>query len=300
MCRAKGPEEGILKRQLTPEEELLPSQDLLGGELWEEELLEADRLVMRRAQQKQRGSQTVMVEEAARVQVARGNEAGQSDVGQRIFLSAIAMIGTAFLLVSWRSSGGVTRSIGGEGSEGVPLMTTYTLSTNQNPDQVMGHRRMDEAPLKALKPVVPGSRILLRPSAAESFVQMQAAAARDGVQLVPISGFRSIEDQNSLFFQVKSQRSQSAAERARVSAPPGFSEHHTGYALDIGTRGHYDLEEDFEKTPAFRWLQQNGNRFHWEMSFPKNNPGGVAYEPWHYRFTGDSLSLSIFARGIEP
>jgi len=57
---------------------------------------------------------------------------------------------------------------------------------------------------------------------------MQADAAYDGVTLVPMSGFRSIEYQEALFFGLKAERGQTALERSLVSAPPGHSEHHTG------------------------------------------------------------------------
>jgi len=60
-----------------------------------------------------------------------------------------------------------------------------------------------------------------------------------------------------------------------------------------------ELVEDFDRTEAFRWLQANGKRFHFEISFPRNNPYGVAYEPWHYRYVGDSLSLSTFYDGTS-
>jgi D-alanyl-D-alanine carboxypeptidase len=81
-----------------------------------------------------------------------------------------------------------------------------------------------------------------------------------------------------------------------VSAPPGYSEHHTGYAIDIGdgSAPSSNLSPDFEKTAAYRWLEQNGAQFGFELSFPPNNPQGVSYEPWHWRFVGDIDSLAIF------
>jgi D-alanyl-D-alanine carboxypeptidase len=63
---------------------------------------------------------------------------------------------------------------------------------------------------------------------------MSAAAGQAGVALIPISGFRSATDQQHLFFDVKAERGQVTTKRAEVSAPPGYSEHHTGYAVDIG------------------------------------------------------------------
>lgn len=78
--------------------------------------------------------------------------------------------------------------------------------------------------------------------------------------------------------------------------PPGFSEHHTGYAVDIGDGNapHTHLEETFADTAAYRWLTAYAARFGFELSFPPNNPQGVMYEPWHWRFVGDSHSLETF------
>ncbi len=88
---------------------------------------------------------------------------------------------------------------------------------------------------------------------------------------------------------------QTAEERAFTSAPPGASEHHTGYAVDIGTSEHMGLNEDFDHTEAANWLRVNAARYHFELSFPRNNKYGIAFEPWHYRFVGDAHSLQTFA-----
>lgn len=166
------------------------------------------------------------------------------------------------------------------------------------PIAILGHLPYPEAPGQTLQPIAPGSGVKLRRSAAAKFIAMVTAANADGVALMPISGFRSIADQNYLFFDVKAQQGENAAQRAAVSAPPGYSEHHTGYAIDIGdgSNSNTDLQTSFEKTAAFRWLQANAAHFSFEMSFAKNNAQGVSYEPWHWRFVGDQDSLEIFYR----
>ncbi len=166
---------------------------------------------------------------------------------------------------------------------------------------LLGHYPYDEAPVDQLQPIVPDGRIKMRQAAAEAFLAMQAAAQADGVYLAPISGFRTLEDQQFLFFDVKAERGQVATERAEVSAPPGYSEHHTGYAVDIGDENvpATNLSPDFENTAAFKWMEANAAHFSFELSFPKNNSQGVSYEPWHWRFVGDRDSLETFykARG---
>jgi D-alanyl-D-alanine carboxypeptidase len=125
---------------------------------------------------------------------------------------------------------------------------------------------------------------------------MAAAARAEGVYLIPISGFRSIADQEYLFFQRAQAQALRPQERALVSAPPGYSEHHTGYAVDIGdgTAPATAVQESFETTPAFRWLQAHAARYGYELSFPQDNSQGVSYEPWHWRFVGDRHSLETF------
>jgi D-alanyl-D-alanine carboxypeptidase len=161
---------------------------------------------------------------------------------------------------------------------------------------LLGHFAYSEAPASELQ-TIPGERgYQLRKAAAKKYRQMVTAARGEGINLVTISAFRSIADQKHLFFDVKAERGQDARERAEVSAPPGYSEHHTGYALDIGDGNlpATNLNPKFEKTAAFKWLQKNAARFSFEMSFPRNNPQGVNYEPWHWRFVGDQQSLETF------
>jgi D-alanyl-D-alanine carboxypeptidase len=160
--------------------------------------------------------------------------------------------------------------------------------------RLLGHFPYAEAPAQALVAVAPG--LQLRPEAAEELLAMQRAASADGVDLVVLSAFRSIALQKQIFFDVKSERNQSALERAQVSAPPGFSEHSTGYAVDLGDGRDptTNLSVSFDRTDAFRWLRANAARYHFQLSFPKGNRQGVNYEPWHWRFEGSAEALKLF------
>jgi zinc D-Ala-D-Ala carboxypeptidase len=166
----------------------------------------------------------------------------------------------------------------------------------KNNDTVLGHLAYSEAPALELAPISADGRIKMRKTAAQRFQAMALAARSAGVILAPISGFRSVKEQEQLFFGVGAQRNQTPSQRAALSAPPGHSEHHTGYAVDIGdgTVPATNLSTNFEKTKAFPWLQANAARFGFEMSFPQNNAQGVSYEPWHWRFVGDRDSLEMF------
>ena len=79
-------------------------------------------------------------------------------------------------------------------------------------------------------------------------------------------------------------RGLSPKEIFEVSAPPGYSEHHTGRAVDVAMDGTAQLELGFGQTPAYRWLSENANSFSFFLSFPEGNPYGFAFEPWHWCF----------------
>ena len=167
------------------------------------------------------------------------------------------------------------------------------------PAERYGHRAYAEARAEELKPAGKyrdtGRVVQLVAPAAAAFQKMQGAAAEDGVKLVPISGFRTREYQAGLFARgVKRHGSEECA--ARWVAPPGYSEHHTGLALDVGdeARRDCDVEMCFKKTAAHEWLQKNAARFGFELSFPAGRDSGPAFEPWHWRYVGDDASRAVF------
>ena len=121
----------------------------------------------------------------------------------------------------------------------------------------------------------------LVPRAARSWWRMRQQAAEDGIELQVVSAFRSASYQ-LVIVERKLERGQSIAEILRVSAAPGFSEHHSGRAVDISTPGYAALEEEFESSPAFHWLQRHAGEYGFRLSFPRDNAHGIAYEPWHW------------------
>jgi len=118
---------------------------------------------------------------------------------------------------------------------------------------------------------------------ATNWQAMVQAAASENVTLILISGFRSVAYQRQLI-ERKLSRGQTLEQILRVSAAPGYSEHHTGRAIDIGTPGCKSLEEEFESTGAFRWLQLNSARFGFFMTYPRFNLHRIVYEPWHWLY----------------
>lgn len=127
----------------------------------------------------------------------------------------------------------------------------------------------------------------LHPHAARAWRALRDAAYRDEVMLEAISGYRSHDYQLGIF-ERKLARGQGVDEILTVNAAPGYSEHHSGSALDIGAPCEPPAEESFERTAAFAWLTANAGAYGFVMSYPRDNPHGIVYEPWHWRFLSDN------------
>ncbi len=198
-----------------------------------------------------------------------------------------------------------TRLDANSSSQSLPVSATDRLSVTPSkgsPDHLLNHRRYAEADPTDLVPLDPSSQLKLQRPAQIAVSEMMAQARSEGVQLGVASAFRSVEDQTHLFFDVKAERGQNSKTRAEVSAPPGYSEHHTGYAVDFidESEPNTNTEESFENTSAYQWLKQNAPAYSFEMSFPKAPNSLVSYEPWHWRYVGDQKSLELFYEEQTP
>ena len=123
--------------------------------------------------------------------------------------------------------------------------------------------------------------IWLNPDARIAWLAMQATALKVGVRFEIVSAFRSQRYQADLLMR-KLKRGEQITDILTVSAAPGFSEHHSGCAIDLAEPGAVPLVEAFADSAAFLWLQENADRFGFIMSFPPENRHGVLYEPWHW------------------
>ncbi|WP_461169089.1 M15 family metallopeptidase [Arthrobacter sp. Z1-15] len=154
---------------------------------------------------------------------------------------------------------------------------------------------------RPLAPVsyIPGDLVgvdgqLLREAAASSFALLKEAAASEGVELAAVSGYRSYESQAQLYAGYSARYGQATADT--ISARPGHSEHQTGLAVDIAAPdGTCSLQACFEDTAAGSWAAENAHRFGFIVRYPEDASSitGYAYEPWHLRFVGADLALSM-------
>lgn len=140
----------------------------------------------------------------------------------------------------------------------------------------------------------------LRRSAAVSLARLfQAAQDEEGFRLYARSGYRAYQTQKGLYTAAVTQDGQEWADK--YSAVPGHSEHQTGLAMDITSRGmNYQLDESFGSSPEGLWAAQNAHRFGFILRYPPGKEGitGYNYEPWHFRYVGETLAGEIYRRGF--
>ena len=136
---------------------------------------------------------------------------------------------------------------------------------------------------------------------------MVAAAEADGISLIPVSGYRSVERQRTNFerkIKLYMDKGYSKAEATRLASEivlmPATSEHNAGLAMDFGTNGNYTLDENFAKTDAFKWLSENAADYGFILRYPEDAQDitMVTYEPWHWRYVGVENAKKIKASGL--
>lgn len=177
-----------------------------------------------------------------------------------------------------------------------------TVSTQPVTDgRLYGHIAYAQADPTALVDAPPGFAVgqecKVQRAMIPDLVRLIAAehGARLGADIRGVSCFRTIDHQQRLFCESHGRKGNCADPQLRAIsvAPPGHSEHATGYAIDFGVRperGCADVENCFADTAVGQWLIVNAPDYGFELSFPKNNPQGVTWEPWHWRWVGTSNS----------
>jgi len=128
----------------------------------------------------------------------------------------------------------------------------------------------------------------LAPAAAQAWMQIQKEASKQGITLQLVSAYRSIDYQAEIIAR-KLSAGEALSDILKVSAAPGFSEHHTGNAVDVTTEGVEALDEAFDETECFRWLLAYAGKFGFVLTYPRDNPFGIAYEPWHWCYRPGSV-----------
>ena len=147
----------------------------------------------------------------------------------------------------------------------------------------------------------------LQTEAADAFLSMQAAAAKDGVDVRMQSGYRSVSYQKKLYdnktqyYRDKGLSEAAAREKAAtIVNPPGCSEHNCGLAADLNSPEHTTLDTGFADTAAFRWLCENAEQYGFILRYPKEAESvtGITYEPWHWRYVGPENAALLNQSGL--
>jgi D-alanyl-D-alanine carboxypeptidase len=124
----------------------------------------------------------------------------------------------------------------------------------------------------------------LTPNAGKAWNKLLKSAKKDKIALCLISGFRSVERQAFLIDEIIKKKQQTIEQVLQRLAAPGYSEHHTGRAVDLADPSDPFLEERFEHTEAFKWLVKYASDFGFKLSYPRENKNNIIYEPWHWCF----------------
>lgn len=123
----------------------------------------------------------------------------------------------------------------------------------------------------------------LTPEALNAYTSMVDSAKLAGCSLMIVSAFRAVDYQKGII-ERKLKAGQKIEDILKVNTAPGYSEHHTGRAIDITCPAIKDLVEAFDTTPEYKWLSINANRFGFYLSYPKGKSGSIIYEPWHWLY----------------
>lgn len=127
-----------------------------------------------------------------------------------------------------------------------------------------------------------------------AFEEMKKAAAKDGINLRIVSGYRSYQRQTELHNSYLS-RNQSKEFVETYSARPGYSEHQTGLAIDVNT-----ASDAFIGTPEQKWLEAHCVEYGFIIRYPKGKQAqtGFKYEPWHIRYLGKETAKKVSDSGL--
>ena len=137
--------------------------------------------------------------------------------------------------------------------------------------------------------------------ARSAFSEMAAAAKLDGFDLTAFSTYRSYDYQTGLYERYVERDGKKAADR--YSARPGYSEHQTGLAFDIGEvdQEQYFASSKFGDTDAGKWVANNAYRFGFILRYPegKEKVTGYMYESWHFRYVGIEVAEEIYKQNVS-
>lgn len=126
----------------------------------------------------------------------------------------------------------------------------------------------------------------------DAFEELVADAKEEGLNIYPSTAYRSIAFQSVLYNNYVARDGQEQADT--YSARPGYSEHHTGLAIDVN-----DVNSSFDDTDEAKWLSDNCYKYGFILRYPKGSQDktGYKYESWHIRYVGKDLAKEFYNDG---
>lgn len=130
----------------------------------------------------------------------------------------------------------------------------------------------------------------------DAFIKMNNDMKKEGLSLIFTSAYRNYEDQEKIYNSYKKDKGKEYADK--YAARAGYSEHQTGYAIDLASKNH--PEKSFVYTKEYDWLKDNSYKYGFVLRYPKEFEKQTGYnsESWHYRYVGKDAAKIIYDNNI--
>ena len=132
----------------------------------------------------------------------------------------------------------------------------------------------------------------------DAYVELYNAAKNDGMNLIVTTSYRNYGFQSTLYYNYVNRDGQESADT--YSARPGYSEHHTGLAVDLSTPSLTNAFTEFIYTDEYKWMQNNCYKYGFIQRYTDENQYITGYQPeaWHYRYVGKDIAKYIYENNI--
>lgn len=157
----------------------------------------------------------------------------------------------------------------------------------------------DYKPKTTIPSVSSSNNVPVRYDIVDAVEELFNASKKAGLSLILVSGYRSYENQNSIYN--NNIKNKGEAWTSQFSAKPGQSEHQTGLALDISSVSQGGgLYQSFGETDEGKWLKENCAKYGFILRFldGKEDITGYTYEPWHFRYVGAPVAEYIMENNL--
>lgn len=217
-----------------------------------------------------------------------------------ILVAVIALIILAFLLILRDTASAPTKQSNNKSSSAPTFDKTTHSTTDPASIWVVVNKQRPLSPVTYAPGdlTTVGNGQQMRTEAATALQQMIADAKAQGLVIKPLSGYRSYATQQAVY--ANEVRLYGQAKADTESAKPGYSEHQTGLAIDVGGGG-CGIEDCFGATAEGKWLAANAYKYGYIVRYTADNQSVTGYraEPWHIRYIGKELSNELYRNNVS-